>query len=422
MGKSLKETQLAQLRKEVDAGGISEADRELIENYVEWIDGQKAETTVGNHAFHLRKFAYRSSVSLSDATLSDLNDTLDAMKGGTHPDVKDGGIGVGNYQATLRVFYRYHDHLGVEAEEIDIERSRGRDLTPDDLLYQDEVDDLLHACFENARDRAFIALALATGQRLDALRTLRLKHIERGANGTMNIRLNEQEGALKGASGSKPLLWSKQYVREWVENHPYKGQDEAALFCVLDNAVLRRDEVEPAEPMDDSAFRRILDNRAAKAGIQKKVYPHLLRHCAITRMSLEGLSEQQIKNIVGWSADSSQFATYVTLADELSNDSVRNQLGYPDSGNDVIVGRPTLEECPNCGDRLPGGAERCLTCQTALTHQAAEEGPVEGVVDDTVREGYQEADDMDTVEKIQMLDDLLEDPDVRAMLQQKLDE
>jgi len=413
------ETQLEQLRNETENGEIAEKDNELIGEYYNWIKGQKAETTVGNHLFHLRKLAYRADGTLTNMSRSEIEDLLDAMKGGTHADVKDEGIGVGNYQATLRVFYRYHDQLGIDAKKIDIERSTGRDLSPNALLYQDEVDDLLHACFENARDRAFIALALATGQRIDALRTLRLKHIERGENGTMAVQLNEEEGQLKGASGKKPLLWSKQYVREWVDNHPYTGQPDAALFCALDKAVLKRHDVEPAQPMDDSAFRRILNNRAEKAGIEKNVYPHLLRHCAITRMVLEGLQSQTIKNIVGWSAESSEFSTYVTLADDLQNDSVRQQLGYPDSGNDVIVGRPTLEKCLNCGDRLPEGAETCMTCQTPLTHAAAED-PAGEVAEETARESYRQAEDMDTVEKVQMIDDLLDDPEVKELLAKKM--
>jgi hypothetical protein len=133
---------------------------------------------------------------------------------------------------------------------------------------------------------------------------------------------------------------------------------------------------------------------------------------------LEGLSEQQIKNIVGWAPDSSQFATYVTLADDLSNDSIRKQLGLPTTEQNVVIGRPSLEECPNCGDKLPEGAERCITCQTALTHGAAEEGPVDAA-DDGVRGSYQRAQDMETVEKIQMIDELLDDPEVQQMLEEK---
>lgn len=365
-------TQRDRLRDETDAGDVDERDTDLIEEYLTWIEGQKAETTVGNHAFCLRKMSYRSSVPLCEATVGDLSDCLDAMKGGTHPDVKDKGIGVSNYQGTLRVFYRYHDQLGIDPDDIEIERAEGRQLKPSDLLYRDEVDDLLHACFENTRDRAFIAVSLATGQRLDAIRTLRMKHIEMGENGTMEIVLNEEEGELKGASGAKPLLWSKQYLREWVENHPYRDNSDAAVFCTTEKAVLGRADVEPAQPMDSSAFHRILEKRAEKAGIEKNIYPHLLRHCAITRMVLEGLSEQQIKKIVGWSPDSSEFVTYVHLADELSNDSVRRQLGYPDTGSEVIVGRPTLDECPTCGDRMPEGTERCQTCSAPMTQEEAE--------------------------------------------------
>jgi integrase/recombinase XerD len=422
MAKSKIETQRNRLKEATEAGDVAERDAELIDEYLTYIEGQKAETTCGNHAFYLNKMAERSATSLADATLADLNETLDSMKGGTHPDVKDEGIGIGNYQATLRVFYRYHDHLGIDPEAIDIERSEGRDLSPSDLLYQDEIDDLLHACFENARDRAFIALALATGQRLDAIRTLRLKHIKTNGS-TMEIELNEEEGALKGASGTKPLLWAKHYVRPWYESHPYKDNPESALFCATDKAVLNRETVEPAQPMHPATFRRILVKRAEKAGIDKRVWPHLLRHCAITRMVSEGLSEQQIKQIAGWAGDSSEFDTYVNLADNLNNDAIRNELGYPETGTNVVIGRPTLNECPECGDRLPDGTERCKTCGSALTHREHLEGGSGrgNEVDDRMRESYREAGDMDTVEKVQLLNDLLDDPEVRALLQDRMD-
>ena len=106
------ETQLEQLRNETENGEIAEKDNELIGEYYNWIKGQKAETTVGNHLFHLRKLAYRADGTLTNMSRSEIEDLLDAMKGGTHADVKDEGIGVGNYQATLRVFYRYHDQIG----------------------------------------------------------------------------------------------------------------------------------------------------------------------------------------------------------------------------------------------------------------------------------------------------------------------
>lgn len=413
--------ELGRLSTNTEDGEIAESDRERILSLAEHEAGQYTATTVRGHVGYLRTTAQRGDIPLTEHDVDSLTSLLDSFRNGSHPDVKDDGIGVRNYQKALRVFYRYHDDLGIaDPMEIDLDDQQGRELQPEDLLYRKDVDAMLQAT-HNIRNRAFITLALATGQRIDALRTFRLKHITMDGN-TMDIRLNEEEAALKGASGTIPLLWAKHYVREWYESHPYRDDPEAALFCPLpDGRGLNDPNAEAKEPMHKESWRGILNRIADRAGLEKKVYPHLFRATAITRMATQSIGDQAIKNLVGWSEDSSQFSTYVALADELSNDTIRQDLGLPTSESGVpVVGRPTLEECPNCGDRLPEGAERCLTCQTALTHSAAEEGPVEGAADDSLRAGYQEADDMETVEKIQMIDDLLDDPDVRALMEQKL--
>lgn len=353
------------LAREIDDGTIDERTGERLTEYVdakvnEYERGETAETTVKNHIFYLRKLAHRMDVPLAEASLSDLRETLKAMRTGTHPDVKATGIGVGNYQGTARVFYRFHSDLGIDHRDIEIERSSGRDLSTDDLFFEDDVNALFAACHGNTRDRAFLALALATGQRLDALRTLRRTHVT-VTDRTMDVQLNRDEGALKGARGSKALLWAKHYVKPWYDDHPYPDDPEAALFVPLPKSVTEREDVNPREPMHPSSFRRILDKRAELAGIDKHVYPHLLRHTAITRMVAEGYTEQEIKQTVGWSADGGRFATYNQLSSELSNDAIRRKLGYPDSGERVIIGKPTLETC-GCGEQYPPDMGRCPTC------------------------------------------------------------
>jgi hypothetical protein len=128
--------------------------------------------------------------------------------------------------------------------------------------------------------------------------------------------------------------------------------------------------------MHDQTIRDHINRIADRAGIGKNVYPHLFRHTAITRLALEDLSEQKIKQTVDWDGDSSQFSTYVTLADELTNDSIREKLGYPTSpGGTPIIGKPTIDRCGECGDGFPKGAERCPnpSCQQPLTHRADED-------------------------------------------------
>lgn len=293
-------------------GDISDDDyvaiKDLIDNERGKVKADKLKAyTVRNHCRTLRLWAVRHPSNLTDPDMDAISDTLTAFRIGDHPDVKDEGIGVTNYQTALRVFYKYHDDLGINPSEHDEEDDvlkcdpiKGRNLTPDDLLYQQEIDDLLGACQRNnIRDMAFAATVLATCQRLDAVRTLRLKHIEDNG-GTMDLELNEQDGQLKGTDGTRPALWAKHYLRPWYEHHPHKGNPEAALFCPTEgNNRVRGAGKDPTEPISGEALRSTLKRRAKEAGIEKNVYPHLLRHCGITRLAAEGLSEQQIKDIAG---------------------------------------------------------------------------------------------------------------------------
>lgn len=394
------------VRKVKDNEQIAEADREALLDFKDYDSGMNAVTTAANHLRVLRSTAERADTPLVEMDTDDVLRLLRRFKAGTHPDVDDDGIIVKNFVSSCRVFYRWLN-ADVDPDSIEIEEDySGRELSPDELLYKDDVDRILEAAQrESVRDMAAIALMLATGQRLDAVRTLRLKHIETDGP-TMQVRLNEKEGALKGASGTKPLLWAKHYVRPWYESHPHSGNPDAALFPPEESGNnLFDSERYGTEPLSSPQFRRTVKKRATRANIDKSVYPHLFRHSAITRMVAEGLSEQQIKNIAGWHGDSSQFETYVTLADDISNDSVRETLGLPtsDSGPPVI-GRPSLDTCPSCNDKLPNGRERCPTCQTALTTKEAAEGEPDRKPDvDDITRSVQDMDAMETLRVIEAL-------------------
>lgn len=395
------------LETAVNEGEVSERDFELIDEFSAYDLGQNAERTVSNHILMLRKTAERADDELAEMDAEQICNLLRRFQAGIHPDVKDGGVVIKNYVSALRKFYRFHNDLAVSNDrDIDIDSDySGRDLSPSDLLYVDEVEDLLQAARRrNIRDMAAIAMMLATGQRIDAVRTLRLKHLHVD-DSTMEVELNEKEGNLKGASGARPLLWAKHYVRPWYEAHPHRGNPEAALFPPEQFGKNLRDgdPEHRSKVMSDRGFRRMVRKAGEEAGLEKNLYPHLLRHCAITRMVAEGLSEQQIKNIAGWHGDSSQFETYVNLHENAALDSVRESLDYPVSeSGPPVIGRPSLDECPSCKDSLPAGTERCPTCQTALTSKEAAQGTPDRKpdVDDITRS----VQDMNVAESLRVIE------------------
>lgn len=392
---------------------MNNEDYEAIRSFIRADEGKHTENTVANHLQHIRRLAERTDTPLTELSEKGANDLLQQHQSGSHPDVKDSGVVTTNYITALRAFYKFHRDLDVNSRNIGIDEVTGermdkdysgRDLTAEDMLYKDEVDDLLAAAARaSIRDEALIALMLATGQRIDAIRTLRLGNI-RVDGPAMEVELNTEEGDTKGASGSKPILWAKDYVRPWYENHPYEGNPDAALFPARHPEGGDKSAIDfTTEPLSDDRLRTMIKKRAEEAGIDKDVYPHLFRHSAITRMAAqEGLNEQSIKNIVGWSEDSSQFGTYAHLSDELATDGFREALGYPTSeSGPPIVGRPSLEECPNCGDRLQEGSERCSTCQTPLTHEEAEKGePIPPDPSDVAEHFSDPADAMELMEEL----------------------
>jgi len=145
-----------------------------------------AKSTQQTHLSNLRTAAHRLDhydATLADADVNTLNDLLTDYDSGTHPDVADNGIVPDPHQSSLRNFYGHHG-LVDDPSDIDCDSDYdGRELEALDLWIQDDVNAWLDATRNgNARgfrDRAMFALALATGQRIDAIRSLRIKHITR---------------------------------------------------------------------------------------------------------------------------------------------------------------------------------------------------------------------------------------------------
>jgi site-specific recombinase XerD len=62
------------------------------------------------------------------------------------------------------------------------------------------------------------------------------------------------------------------YLKEWLEEHPDQNDPEASLWFNFAK------KTEKLEAMQYGAIRMQLDKIYKKAGISKKIHPHLLRH------------------------------------------------------------------------------------------------------------------------------------------------
>lgn len=138
--------------------------------------------------------------------VADFYELHDSIRDGTNPDVKDSGLAdstLRNVRKAARRFFR--DGIEVDWwEDINIGGAPETNVTEDDIFVSEEVEALFDAA-RNSRDKALMAALLATGQRISALLSLRIRDVDLDGN-TGYIYLNEDALGLKGASGKRPLL------------------------------------------------------------------------------------------------------------------------------------------------------------------------------------------------------------------------
>ncbi|HUD09982.1 MAG TPA: tyrosine-type recombinase/integrase [Patescibacteria group bacterium] len=99
---------------------------------------------------------------------------------------------------------------------------------------------------------------------------------------------------------------------------------ELILGRKIDDLVFRNSQENEINPQD---FSTDIKRRAKKAGIIKRMYPHVLRHSYITHMLEAGVPITEVATLVGHKDIQTTYSTYMHLADQtLRKASMRNPL------------------------------------------------------------------------------------------------
>ncbi|MEM5766564.1 MAG: hypothetical protein QXD43_03350 [Candidatus Aenigmatarchaeota archaeon] len=102
------------------------------------------------------------------------------------------------------------------------------------------------------------------------------------------------------------LIDSVPDLQLWVNHHSYKDNPEMPLFIDIGAYVGGRQ-------LGYYALLHIVKVLAAKAGINKRVYPHLFRHFRLTELA-KLFTEQELKVLAGWVGSSYMPRIYVHLS------------------------------------------------------------------------------------------------------------
>lgn len=167
----------------------------------------------------------------------------------------------------------------------------GRRLPPEPLT-REEVHQLLAAASNRSpsgiRLRAMIGVMYGSGARLAETLALELRDID---TQTGIVRIRHGKGDKTRTVGIDPQ--SCALLDRWLDRRAaYKLNGRQPIFATYETGKVGR-------PLDPRYVRQTLANLAAKAGIDKRVHPHGLRHSLAFDLAQSGMPMHQIQRQLG---------------------------------------------------------------------------------------------------------------------------
>ncbi|MEK7505535.1 MAG: tyrosine-type recombinase/integrase [Patescibacteria group bacterium] len=226
------------------------------------------------------------------------------------------------YLIALRSFLKYLMRMKIESlppERIELAKVPERSL---DLMTGDELARLLKAPdtsnLRGLRDRAILQFLFSTGLRVSELCAL-----------NSDIDLKNDELSVRGKGDKVRVVFISGEAREVVQAYLKARKDmHEALFVNLGKAVGRRVEAVdakdqglkpkayglPAEGrLTPRSVERLVAQYAIKAGISKKVTPHVIRHSFATDLLSNGADLRSVQMLLGHAnIATTQIYTHVT--------------------------------------------------------------------------------------------------------------
>jgi site-specific recombinase XerD len=202
------------------------------------------------------------------------------------------------YLIALRVFLKYlmkRDISAIAPERIELAKTKERSL---DLITNEELERMLKGAEKNLRDKAILELFFSTGLRVSELASL-----------NRDLDLSKDEFSIRGKGEKIRVVFlspsAKEAVRDYLKN---RKDMEEAMFVRNLNKKSKAD-----ARLTTRSIERLVKHYAIKAGISKKVTPHVIRHSFATDLLSNGADIRSVQMMLGHSnIATTQIYTHVT--------------------------------------------------------------------------------------------------------------
>jgi len=230
------------------------------------------------------------------------------------------------------------------------------------------------------RNKAALSLLWDLDARNHEITLLKIKHVR------LREKYGEGEIPYESKTGTGPTLLtcSFPYVRDWLNEHPFRNEANARLICnLLTGAPIKPDSLCTIMKQLRKRIIRLLANGSITDENErqrlefllktKKWNPYCIRHSAITSDS-DYLPEYALKKKVRWSMNSKQGSRYIKR--RMGND-LKNQIlvhnGIIPEESAAAQRKPSVISCARCSLVNAIDNKFCSKCSYPLSPQAYEE-------------------------------------------------
>ncbi|MGA9085336.1 MAG: tyrosine-type recombinase/integrase [Methanoregula sp.] len=268
---------------------------------------------------------------------------------------------VSDFLKVLKQFYTWlakNKLTKITRDQIHEIKAPGRDpmtTTASDLLTPDEITKMVKACKRDG-DRALLMTLYEGAFRIGEIGQLKwsdLKFDEYGVIANVSFKTDKPRYIR--------LVMALDYLSRWRSIYPGIAEGDNLVFVNRNG-----------DPLTHAQVSRQLDRIAARAGVNKRVNPHVFRHSRITHLVREGISESVIKAVAWGSQDSRMLKTYLHLTgQDVDNEMLRLYgIDVPEKKKERGL-KP--HQCLHCSTINPPTSNYCSTCGHPLTQQAEQE-------------------------------------------------
>lgn len=354
------------------SASISKRNKQIILDFIEWQDARGiSRGRKYKNLFILRKLGLMTDKDFDCATMRDLQklvakiNNLKLNRNGE--SVEASAWHKADLRTTLKLLikwlkgdrYNPQDYAWLRTSLKQNEKKTR--VEEGDVLSVEEVEKILKAT-TSTRDKALISVAYESAARPSEILSLRIANVTFDTYGAV-INIQESKTRLRPIR----LITSSAYVRGWLNIHPYRGDRTSPIWIAS-----RSLQSKPAV-LGVGMFAKLLRTNARRAGLQRRIYPYLLRHSRLTHL-VQKYPDQIVKRISGHTPTSKHFEVYLHMSNKDVDDAVLRSNGLL---RDEDERRKELEQpirCWSCGTLNSIDAKICESCNFSLDFSSL--GPV----------------------------------------------